>query len=261
MLFTKKHLVVAITTSNSDMLRISVPWLRRFFTKVVLVIHNNNPEKTVKRSFVRKLGWRGKLHVINAETAIDELGATVAIIDFVEKQCPNTRWMTFVGDGDVLLSADIPAVSENAFAFVQNATTISGNVSEFLKINKKWVSCTDCGVTGPHFDLNGTWIRFEYMRKFRDFLIPLLPQASKITKKIKHNISISPILWQGLNTFVHDTCSGISALYMNKTNYVAVRLGADYDNAAAVAANKTANLQFNDLFRYGISQNVVASEQ
>ena len=261
MMFIKKRLLVGIITNNPEMLRISVPRLCRFCFKFILVIHNTNPKRTIKKSFIRKLGWHGTLNIINSDKDIDAVASTVAIIDLAEKKYPHLKWMTFVGDGDVLLNTEIPNVSENAFAVIQNATTISGNVAEFLGINKKWINGTNCGITGPHLDLNGTWIRFKHLCNFRDFLRPLLPQASKILKKLKHRFSMSAILWQGINTFIHETNPGYSALYMNKTNYVSVRLGTDLANAAALTAQKTANIQFNELFRYGVAQNMVAPEQ
>ena len=261
MLFRKKHFIVAITTNNPDMLRISVPRLRNIGHKFILVLHNRNVEKTLKKSAIRKLGWHGQLKIINSIESTDEITSKIALIDFVEKYYPYTKFITFVGDGDVLLSQNMPDIPESVFAVVQNAVTISNNVSEFLKINKKWVHSADCGVTGPHFDINGTWLRFNILCKFRDFLIPLLPQALKIAKKLHYDFLMSSILWQGINTFVHETEPGFSALYMNQTNYVAVRLGQDRDNAAALAADSNIISQFNELFRYGIAQNVVASGQ
>ena len=70
MFHKKPKLLIAITTFDSDALKISVPPLKKIGQRVTLVVHNDNPDINLRQSLVRRLGWRGKLHIINVIIAL-----------------------------------------------------------------------------------------------------------------------------------------------------------------------------------------------
>ena len=84
-MFTRNiDLVVGLTTFNNDMLRLSVPALSRLNGRFYLVVYNDNPTTTVSRRDIRRLGYRGRLRVINGTENIGVLRARMAIINAVD---------------------------------------------------------------------------------------------------------------------------------------------------------------------------------
>lgn len=264
----RKHIFVGLTTFDLAALNVSIPQLGGLGRGFTLVVHNGNPDEKLARKTVRKLGWHGPLYVINATDNVGEWGARLAILDFIKEKnlCP--EWITFLDDGDILLDTDIPKVADENFAIIQNATVLKNNFADFFRINRKWVSGTDCGTTGAHFDIRGTWIRTKILLEFNDFIRPILPKIYETAKNLKYRLNIGEVLWNGLNIFVREKYPFMSAIYMNKTNYVVIHFGryvSKYKQRIAPdnvrkAFNKEAYECFAKLFQDAVTENIVAPE-
>ena len=225
-MFTKKaNIVIAITTHDIDALRISVPPVRRCARDATLVIHNDNPNVEIDRQIIRKLGWRGALHIINEKNNLGEFESRIATLEYIEREKIPCDWVLFVDDDDALIDATVPDVPESTFAIIQNATTLSESVTDIFKITPKWVNGSEYGVTGAHFDITGTLIRRDVAIEFAHFMREILPEVSKIAHGFKYRVPVGAIMWTGLKTFMRATHPEMSAIYMNQTNYVSIKLG------------------------------------
>lgn len=251
--------IVAVNNSNLDALRVSVPPLRRFKNKFNLVVFNGGADEKTLLRMVRNLGWRGNLHIINSEKNLAELDAYIAMIDFVRDSKIDAEWIMTLGDSDVLIDACVPNVSDNIFAIVQDATSLCDSHIDLFKINPAWVHGTDCGKTGPHFEINGTMIRAKVLFEFIDFIRPILIQIKKIIREEKCSLSMA--MWEMLNTMMRARHPEMSPIYMNQTNYVAINLGTI--GAKRMAKNKTgaAMARFRNLAELTATQNMVAENQ
>ena len=226
MFHKKPKLLIAITTFDSDALKISVPPLKKIGQRVTLVVHNDNPDINLRQSLVRRLGWRGKLHIINVSENLGELESKLNTIEFIAKMRRRPDWVMLADDDDVVLGAEIPKdIPKKVFAIIQNATTIRDNLVEVLKINRTWASGTKYGVTGPHFDIRGTWVRTDAPIEFAEFMRGQMPQIKKMAHMMKYRLPIGAIMWTGLNIFMRHKHIGTEPIYMNKTNYVVIRMG------------------------------------
>ena len=264
MFLNKKRLLVAITTFNHDALRVSIPLLARIGHRVSVLIYNDNPDVKLTKKTVRKIGWRGPLQIINGPENLGEIGAKIKLIDICAKDTTH-KWVTFMDDDDMLVSIDIPQVSDDVFAILQNVAVVQDSHTELFKKHFDW----NKNSLGPNFDIRGTWVRPMYLDGFSNFMESLMPQFNKIARGLKYRLPVGAILWAGLNAFVKSTHPKTQPIYMNKTNYVSIRLGTACEkygtknSPSDVRADfsKAAVEKFTELFDFAIKQNVVAQEQ
>ncbi|MBO4700357.1 MAG: hypothetical protein J5620_01260 [Alphaproteobacteria bacterium] len=265
----KPHLVVAITTMDLDALRVSLPPLRRLRQKFTLVIHNDNPVMQLGRGMVRRMYPRGKLHIINTDQNLGELESRIKTIEYIRDNKIPCDWIIFADDDDVLIDVGIPSVGENIFAIVQDATTIYESLTDIFKISNKWTLGAPVGKTGPHFDITGTMIRAKILFEFAEFMRGIIPDADKLLANTKYRVPISTLLWAGLNAFARVRHPDMSAIYMNRTNYVAIKMGrATTKYGRTIPNNTTAHKaisetikKFTGLIDTVAAQNIVAENQ
>ncbi len=264
----KPHLIVAITTMDLDALRLSLPPLGRLRQKFTLVIHNDNPAMCLGRGTVRKMYPRGKLHIINTEQNVGELESRIKTIEYIRDKNIPCDWIIFVDDDDVLIDVGIPSVGENIFAIVQDATTLYESLTDIFKISNKWTLGAPVGKTGPHFDITGTTIRAKILFEFAEFMRRIMPDTGKLLANTKYRVPVSTLLWAGLNAFVRNRHPDMSPIYMNRTNYVAIKMGrATTKYGHIIPTNATAHKaisetikKFTDLID-AAAQNMVAENQ
>lgn len=265
----KTDIVIAITTFDVDALRVSLPPLRRLHERFTLIIHNDNPAIELRRSMVRKLYPRGKIHIINSEQNRDELESRIRIIEFIRAQKIPCDWIMFADDDDVLIDCGMPSVDKNKFAVVQNVTTLYESLIDVFKISHTWVNGAPIGKTGPHFDINGTLIRANILFEFAECLRGIYDSVDKLVQSTKYRMPVSSLLWTGLNSFVRIRHPEMSPIYMNRTNYVAIKLGntsTKYGRTAptgATAQKAVADItkKFTKLIELAAAQNMVAENQ
>ena len=265
----KTDIVIAITTFDLDALRVSLPPLRRLREHFTLVIHNDNPATELRRGMVRKLYPRGKIHIINNEKNSGELESRIRTIEFIRDKKIPCDWIMFADDDDVLIDCGMPSVDKNTFAIVQNATTLYESLIDVFKISHTWTNGAPIGKTGPHFDINGTMVRANILFEFAEFLGKIYDKVDKLIQGTKYRVPISGLLWTGLNSFVRIRHPEMSPIYMNRTNYVAIKVGCaptKYgrtvpNGATAHKAVADITKKFTKLVELAAAQNMVAENQ
>ena len=133
MIRKKANLVIGLTTFNNEMLRISVPALGKFAQKFTLVIHNDNPVTTVSRRQIRRMGYCGDLHIINSTQNVGLMRSRMAIVQEIRNIGINPDWFVFCDDDDILVNIDMPDVSNENFAVIQNAIAIRHRMGDMLR--------------------------------------------------------------------------------------------------------------------------------
>ena len=265
----KSDLAIAITTYDIDALRLSIPAVRRYARDAILVIHNDNPGIELSRDFVRRAGWRGTAHIINKKNNLGEFESRIAALEYINREKIPCNWVLFIDDDDALIDATVPNVSESTFAIVQNATTISENITDIFKITPKWTAGSEYGKTCAHFDITGTLIRRDVAIEFAYFMRAILPEIKKIEHGFKYRVPAGTIMWTGLKTFMRWQHPDMSAIYMNQTNYVSIKLGRATQKygmrmvPATSAKTFNANVikKFTKMFERAAMQNMVADAQ
>lgn len=257
----KPHIVVAITTTDLDALRVSLPPLRRVARGAVVVIYNNNLGEKLTRRIVRALHPRGKIYIINPEKNLGELESHIDMVEFIRDKKIPCDWIMFVGATDILIDMNVPNVNRDTFAIVQNATTLSDSVTDVFKVSPAWTNGAPIGKTGPHFEINGTLIRSSIIFEFMDFLRTILPDVNDLLTHARYRVPASPLIWAGINTFVRTRHPEMSPIYMNRTNLVVIKLGRD-DTRGLIPQKTIASTikKFTKMIEIATTQNMVAEK-
>ncbi len=224
----KIDLVVGLTTFNNDMLRLSVPSLGRMHGKFYLIVYNDNPTTTVKRRDIRRLGYRGRLRVINGGENIGTLRARMAIIDAARKLRINAQWIIFINDNDILVNADIPSVGPDVFAIMQKAVSLRRRVGDLLAAINNPENCTPDGenmvLVRPHTGICGVLVRMNIACGLCDALQICIPQLQEIDDSLDFLPPVDAIMWTMLNTYAHSKNPSSSPIFMDTTNYIMCNL-------------------------------------
>lgn len=239
----KTNLIVVMTVMDVDALRVSLPPLHRLERLFTLVIYNDNPNQKIERRAVRRLGWHGALYIINSDKNYGEFESRINAIKSVRNLNISGDWVLFADQDDVLLDADVPNVSDNIFAIVQNTTVLSDNITDVFKINSSWVGGCEYGKNGPHFEITGTIIRRAILDEFADFITDILPKLYRDLRHTRYRVPVGSVLWLALKSFMHVRHPEMSPIYMNRTNYVAIKMGyaaVKYGRRTPIGANAQA---------------------
>ena len=146
MFHRSRNLIIGLTTFNHEFLRLSVSGLRRFSKKITLVIHNDNPCVRLTRRMVRKLGFRGRLHIINSKDNMGLFYSRVAILNYIQDNKISGEWFMFANDDDVVLNTNIPDVAEQNFAIIGNSVVIKSRLLDVLRIMCDADNCVVDGI-------------------------------------------------------------------------------------------------------------------
>lgn len=228
-MFKKKSpIVVGITTVFNECLRISVPAVSRLGRNVVLVIYNDNPDTKVSKRQIRRLGYRGRLHIINGDKNIGQLRARLGIVNAVRQYKMDVKWIVLVDDDDVLVNADVPNVAENNFAILQNMVVLRTRLVDVLRIMR---DVTDYSVDNenvymvrPHMGLAGTLVRMDYMADLADVLAKCDGQIAEIDASLGIRPPVDVMMWAALNIVARDKNEFSAPIYMDRVNYIAIDL-------------------------------------
>lgn len=225
---SKQNIVIGLTTFSHEFLRISVAGLARAAKNVILVIYNDNPCRPLKHRAVRKLGFRGQLHIINTDENIGAIRARVAILDYVKKNKIDASWFMFANDDDIVLNTDTPNVDDGIFAIMGNAVTIRQRVLDVLRVMKNpddyTIDGVDTQLYAPYIAMAGTFIRLKYVLEFGDFLSSVMPGLLEITNDIPFAVPTDAITWNMFVEYMRITYPSLSPIYMNQTNYLMTKL-------------------------------------
>ena len=269
MMAKKPKLVVIITSFDLDALRVSVPPLRRFRRGFTLVIHNDNPERKLTRRDVYCMGWRGPLHIINSDNNLGECESRIHALEYIRDNEIPADWIMFIDDDDVLIDVGVPNVGDDVFAVIQNTMTLSANHVDMFRINPSWANGCEYGKTGPRFEITGTIIRANILIEFANIARAVMPQIRGIVDGLKYRLPWGGIMWNMVDTFVRTCHVDMSPIYMNRTNYIAIKLGRapikyglkNLSGAVAATTADAANKKICEIIEFAAAQNMVAYAQ
>lgn len=224
----KQNLVIGLTTFSHEFLKISGAGLARVPKNTVLVIYNDNPCRPLKHRTIRKLGFRGQLHIINTDENVGIIRARVAILNYIYKNKIDASWMMFANDDDIVMNVAVPQVDESIFAIMGNAVVIRQRVLDILRVmdnpDDYTVDGVDTQLYAPHIAMAGTFMRTKYVLEFGTFLSEIMPGITEITSDLPFVIPADVIMWNMFVEYMRKYHPEMSPIYMNQTNYLMTKL-------------------------------------
>ncbi len=222
----KQRIIVGLTTYYSEYLDISIPGLAHVDKRFTLIIHNDNPDVRITRRQIRKLGYRGRLHVINSKHNVGLLRARMAILTYVRRHKMKSDWVIFVDDDDILTNLNLPNVSDNNFAIIQNMPVIRTRLIDVLRAvknqNNYTVDNENVYMVRPHVGLAGTLVRFSAMMRLDDILHECLESISDIDATLSFRPPVDMMMWSALNIIARHDNEHATPIYMDTVNYIAI---------------------------------------
>ena len=225
-MFDKRtRIIVGMTTLYNEYLGISIPGLARLGKKFTLIIYNDNPDTKVKKSYIRRLGYRGKLYIANGGHNIGQLRARLAIVDFVRKKKLNADWFIFVDDDDILANIVIPNVSKNNFAIIQNMAVVRTRLIDVLRVARNATNYTidneNIYLVRPHVGLAGTLVRYSAVIRMADVMNNALQSISDVDESLTFRPPVDMMMWSALNIIARHDNERATPIYMDTINYIA----------------------------------------
>lgn len=225
-MFDKRtRIIVGMTTLYNEYLGISIPGLARLGKKFTLIIYNDNPDTKVKKSYIRRLGYRGKLYIANGGHNIGQLRARLAIVDFVRKKKLNADWFIFVDDDDILANIVIPNVSKNNFAIIQNMAVVRTRLIDVLRVARNATNYTidneNIYLVRPHVGLAGTLMRYSAVIRMADVMNNALQSISDVDESLTFRPPVDMMMWSALNIIARYDNERATPIYMDTINYIA----------------------------------------
>lgn len=243
-------IIVGLTTYNHENLILSMSGLARLDTGFTLIIHNDNPTCALSRRKIRRMGYRGKLHIINASHNCGHLESRLAILKYISDKKIDSEWFIFVDDDDVLLNLNLPTVSSDNFAIIQNAVVIRTRLLDVLRIINNPSDFTidneNVCMVRPHIGLSGTLVRTSAMLRLANVLSDIVPELSVISESLSFRPPIDMMMWSGLNIVSRFGNESATPIYMDSVNYIIVDLDrpvAKYGMRTASGRNAQSQIQ------------------
>lgn len=225
MFYKRTRIIVGMTTLYNEYLGISIPGLARLGKKITLIIYNDNPDTKVKKSYIRRLGYRGKLYIVNGGHNLGQLRARLAIVDFVRKKKLKADWFVFVDDDDILTNVVIPNVSENNFAIIQNMAVIRTRLIDVLRVARDATNYTidneNIYLVRPHVGLAGTLVRYSAILRMADIMNNALQSISDVDESLTFRPPVDMMMWSALNIIARHDNERATPIYMDTINYIA----------------------------------------
>lgn len=225
-MFDKRaRIIVGITTLYDEYLGVSVPGLARLGKNFILVVYNDNPDVKITKKQIRKLGYRGKLYVVNGGHNLGQLRARLAIVDFVRKKKLNADWFVFVDDDDILTNVTIPDVSKNNFAIIQNMVVVRTRLIDVLRVVRDSANYTidneNIYLVRPHVGLAGTLVRYSEIVRLADVMNDALQSISDVDESLSFRPPVDMMMWSALNIITRHDNERATPIYMDTVNYIA----------------------------------------
>lgn len=244
MFWSKKRIIIGLTTFNSEFLNLSVPAVGRFSRRCILVVHNDNPDVRIKKRQIRKMGFYGCVYVINSKQNIGLLRSRIAIVDFVRVKKIRSDWIMFVDDDDIVTDISIPRVGKNNFAVIQNMVVLRSRLIDVLRVAKNpksWVVDNEnVYMVRPHVGLAGTMIRLSVMFCVSDVLCRVQERVAGVDSGLSFRPPTDMMMWSAVNIIARHYNSFATPIYMDTVNYVATDIDTathKYGMAVAPAKN------------------------
>ena len=240
------RVIVGLTTFYDEYLGVSIPGLAQLAEKFILVIYNDNPDVRITKRQIRKLGYRGRLYVINGTHNVGHLRARLAILDFVRKRGLKSQWFIFADDDDILTNLGIPNVSKNNFAIIQNMVVMRTRMIDVLRVardNTNYVIDNEnVYLVRPHVGLAGTLVRFSTIMRLGNVLNGALQGITDVDESLSYRPPVDMMMWSALNIVARHDNECATPIYMDTINYVAtdvdtcpVKYGMNIQPAKSIA--------------------------
>ncbi len=221
------NLIVGITTFYDEFLGLSIPALARIKQKFILIIHNDNPNTKISRRQIRKLGYRGRLYIINSKYNLGQLRARLAILKFVEQKKLKAQWFMFADDEDLVIDLKTPVVDNSHFAIIQNMLVIEKRLVDVMRAikNPGDIDADDemISVVRPHIGMAGTLVRLNTIIELGRILTKNIIQISDIDESLNHRPPVDLMMWSALNIIASNN-DNATPIYMDNVNYVATKM-------------------------------------
>lgn len=228
MLCKKENIIVGLTTFNNEMLRISIPALSKTKQKFLLIIYNDNPATTVTKQDIKRLGYRGNLIIVNGNENIGTFLARFKIIEEVSKLRFKPDWIVFNDDDDIITDLDIPNISENNFAIIQNSVTIKHRISDLLQVMNNKDNYTIDGenvvLNRPNLGFAGTIFRTNYLINLFKYFKGSFEAIKKVDESLDYRPPVNELIHLLMNLYNSDTGNCLTPIYMDKVNYIKIEL-------------------------------------
>lgn len=250
MFLKKAHVIVGLTTFYDEYLGVSIPGLAQLTEKFILIIYNDNPDVRITKRQIRKLGYRGRLYVINGNHNIGQLRARLAILDFVRKHKLKSQWFVFDDDDDILTNLNTPDVSKNHFAVIQNMIVIRTRLIDVLRVVRNSANYTidneNVYLVRPHVGLAGTLVRYDAIMRLGYVLNNALESISDVDESLSYRPPVDMMMWSALNIVARHDNDCATPIYMDTINYVATDIDTcptKYGMKLQPAKNATQQIQ------------------
>ena len=223
-------LIIGLTTFNHEFLNISIPGLGRIGKNTTLIIYNDNPCRKITRRKIRRLGYRGKLYIINSGENVGQIRARIAILDLIKKSKISGDWFMFANDDDIILNTRVPDVDENNFAVMGNAVVVRSRILDVLRVMENPMDFTIDGVDitliAPSVNMAGTFVRTSHIIGYGNCLAAMMDKVLDIVSDAPFHIPVDVIMWAGFVEYMRRTNPEMSPIYMNQTNYLMIKLNS-----------------------------------
>ena len=228
MLRTKYDLIVGLTTFNHEFLRLSVSGLGRIGKNTLLVIHNDNPCKNLTVRHIRRIGYRGHLHIINAEENRGMLAGRFAILQYIRAKKISAPWFMFANDDDIVLNVSVPYVNDNTYAVMGNAVLLRSCLLDALRVmnnpNDYIIDGADNTLVAPYVGMSGTFVRTLYMLEYAEFMSGIIDEIISAVSDTPFVPPIDLIMWNTFVEYMRAKHALMTPIYMNQTNYLMIKL-------------------------------------
>lgn len=228
MLSKKNYIIIGLTTFDTEFLRISVPAIAKLKQKIYLIVHNDNPNAKVTNYQIRRLGYRGPLHIINSSKNFGPLESRLNILFTINDLKIISDWMVFVDDDDIITNVDIPVVQPNNFAIMQNMAIIKRRLLDLFKVmdNYKNYTIDDDNIVleRPHIGISGTMVRTGIMIHLGELIDTIIDKIHEIDDSLGYRAPDDAMLWSYLNMYTKHQSIMSAPIYMDRVNYIATNL-------------------------------------
>ncbi len=228
MLKKKVRVVVGMTTFYNDFLGLSVPALRHLPSDFMLIVYNDNPDTTIKRRQIRRLGYSGELRIVNGAQNVGILQARLNILEYIHTHNIVPQWVVFADDDDVLVNIDTPNVDTDNFAVIQNMAVIKTRLVDVMRLMHNPKKCVpdneNIELVRPHVGMAGTLVRWNAMRRMGDVLRQMQVAISDIDESLSYRPPVDRMMWNALTIISRNDNPQANPIYMDSVNYVATRL-------------------------------------
>lgn len=222
------NVIVGLTTYYNEYLGISIQGLARLGRDFILVIHNDNPDTKITRREIRKMGYNGRVCIINSKCNIGPFQARLEILKYVQEHKILSKWFVFVDDDDILTDIQIPNVEKDKFAIIQNAIIVKYRLVDVLRAmkNPSGLGADDKNtyLVRPHVGLRGTLVRTDAMMRLGNILREHIARIIDIEESVKYRIPADTIMWNALNLIIQHCDKVAQAIYMDATNYIKINI-------------------------------------